>query len=111
MSGFFGTRKSVIEEYRDKVSPRGYKVLFSVVKNYVRDYGYDRIANIDYTFINRRFGDSKLSMNEVVDFLRSVVKVKPPSIKLPGPVFHPSFGPRIEVPPFEPWQCKRILAL
>jgi dolichol-phosphate mannosyltransferase len=106
LSGFFGTRKSIIEEYRDKVSPRGYKVLFSFVKNYVRDYGYKRIANIDYTFVNRRFGDSKLSMNEVVDFLRSVVRINAPSIKLPRPIFHPSFGPTGGIPSFGYWQCK-----
>jgi dolichol-phosphate mannosyltransferase len=87
MSGFFGTKKSIIEEYENRVSPRGYKVLFSVVKNYVHDYGYSRVASVSYTFVNRRFGDSKLSMNEIVDYLRSLVKVKSPNVKLPRPVF------------------------
>jgi dolichol-phosphate mannosyltransferase len=90
MSGFFGTKKSIIEQYEDRVSPRGYKVLFSVVKNYVRDYGYGRVASVDYTFVNRRFGDSKLSMNEIVDYLRSLVQVKTPKVRIPKIAFHVS---------------------
>jgi dolichol-phosphate mannosyltransferase len=100
MSGFFGTKKSVIEEYGGKVSPRGYKVLFTIVRNYVRDYGYDRIASLDYTFVNRRFGDSKLSMNEIVDYLRSLIRTKAPapSMNIPDVVFRSSLTLRNEAP-------------
>jgi dolichol-phosphate mannosyltransferase len=113
MSGFFGTKKSVIDQYEDKVSPYGYKVLFTVVKNYVRDYGYDRIASVDYTFVNRRFGDSKLSINEVVDYLRSLVRVKIPAprMKLPKTVFCPSFALRNETPSTATGYCSFIMRI
>jgi hypothetical protein len=101
MSGFFGAKKSILQKYGDKVSPRGYKALFTIMKHYVHDCGYDRVTSVDYTFINRRCGDSKLSMNEIVDYLRSLINVKvpAPSLKLPRLVFEPSYAMHERVQP------------
>ncbi len=93
MSGFFGAKKSIVERYEDSVSPQGYKALFAIMRNYVHDYGYDGIASVNYTFINRKFGGSKLSMPEIMDYIRSLFKGKipMPSLKIPIPLVQPSY--------------------
>lgn len=74
MSGFFGVKKSILQRYRDRISSRGYKVLFTILDNYYRKDRHNRITGINYTFINRRHGDSKLSMNEITNYVRSVFR-------------------------------------
>jgi dolichol-phosphate mannosyltransferase len=76
MSGFFGIRKAIIEKYYRWVSPKGYKILFTILKHYTHDHGYSRIGSVNYTFINRKVGKSKLSMNVILDYLKSVLTSK-----------------------------------
>nr|MDO8100856.1 glycosyltransferase [Candidatus Njordarchaeota archaeon] len=74
MSGFFGAKRSVIKKYSGGVSPQGYKLLFAMLKNYVRENGYSGITKVDYVFVDRRRGKSKLSMKVVMDYFKSVFK-------------------------------------
>jgi dolichol-phosphate mannosyltransferase len=74
MSGFFGIKRSVVEEYRDKISPRGYKVLFAIIRHYILEHDNNGIASVDYTFVNRTRGKSKLSAIEVMDYVKSFLK-------------------------------------
>jgi len=103
MSGFFGMKKRIIEKYRDRVSPRGYKFLFTIAKHYIRENHCNRVASVDYVFINRRCGESKLSMNEITDYIKSIFgsdkparKRKPKKAFFRAPCIIPDFlaGPK-----------------
>lgn len=71
MSGFFGIRKAIIQKYSRWVSLPGYKILFTILQHYTREHGYRNITSVNYTFINRKVGKSKLSMKVIMDYLRS----------------------------------------
>ncbi|MFH1977834.1 MAG: polyprenol monophosphomannose synthase [Candidatus Aenigmatarchaeota archaeon] len=63
MSGFFFLRKSVIKGV--KLNPRGYKIgLEILVKG-----KYEKAKEISYVFKDRAEGDSKLGIDEMVDYM------------------------------------------
>ncbi|XDD45361.1 polyprenol monophosphomannose synthase [Leptospira sp. WS39.C2] len=72
MSGFFGIRKSVYLDTKDKLHPRGYKILFEIL-GVVKT---DKIAEIGYTFGLRTWGQSKLDSGVIFYFLWDLVSIK-----------------------------------
>ena len=67
MSGFFAFPRHVIENI--KVDTKGYKILLEIlVKN--KD---TNVKEIPYTFINRKFGESKLNLNVMTDYFKAVL--------------------------------------
>ena len=67
MSGFFALPRHVIKNI--KVDTKGYKILLEIlVKN--KD---TNVKEIPYTFINRKFGESKLNMNVIIDYFKAVL--------------------------------------
>ncbi|TGM04906.1 polyprenol monophosphomannose synthase [Leptospira jelokensis] len=72
MSGFFGIRKSVYLDTKDKLHPRGYKILFEIL-GVVKT---DKIAEIGYTFGLRTWGHSKLDSFVIFYFLWDLVSIK-----------------------------------
>lgn len=66
MSGFFAFRRHIINGI--KFDSIGYKMLLEIL---VKAKGA-RVREIPYTFINRRFGTSKLDSKVAVDYFRAV---------------------------------------
>jgi dolichol-phosphate mannosyltransferase len=68
MSGYFVLRREVFEAIRDRVAPRGYKILLEIVAR----AGPLRITELPYVFRNRRQGVSKVSLPVALAYLRSL---------------------------------------
>ena len=69
MSGFFAFRRHIINGI--KFDSIGYKMLLEIL---VKAKGA-RVREIPYTFINRRFGSSKLDSKVAIDYFRAVWKL------------------------------------
>ena len=69
MSGFFAFRRHIINGI--KFDSIGYKMLLEIL---VKAKGA-RVREIPYTFINRRFGTSKLDSKVAIDYFRAVWKL------------------------------------
>jgi dolichol-phosphate mannosyltransferase len=63
MSGYFVLRRSVIEGRR--LNPKGYKILLEVLAR----GQYNGIAEIPYTFVERKRGGSKLGPRQYLEFM------------------------------------------
>jgi len=69
MSGFFAFKRSIIKELNfDAI---GYKILLEII---VKTKGVN-IKEIPYTFQDREFGSSKLSIKTILDYYKSVWKL------------------------------------
>ncbi|EOQ87610.1 glycosyltransferase, group 2 family protein [Leptospira yanagawae serovar Saopaulo str. Sao Paulo = ATCC 700523] len=88
MSGFFGIRKSVYLDTKDKLHPRGYKILFEIL-GVVKT---DKIAEIGYTFGLRTWGHSKLDSFVIFYFLWDLVSIKWNQWKESHPLLYGSKG-------------------
>ncbi|RMF56012.1 glycosyltransferase [Candidatus Woesearchaeota archaeon] len=75
VSGFFGVRsdlfKEVISKAEHKFEPRGYKVLFDLLKQINRS---KKIGYVNYQFGLRKRGESKISRRHVVLYFKSLFK-------------------------------------
>ncbi|HJJ22861.1 MAG TPA: glycosyltransferase family 2 protein [Nitrosopumilus sp.] len=69
MSGFFAFKRSIIKELN--IDAIGYKFLLEILVK-TKDV---TIKEIPYTFQNREFGSSKLSIKTIFDYYRSVWKL------------------------------------
>ena len=73
MSGFFGGETeyvgSLIRDHPKTVSPRGYKLLFDVLKVLPKD---TRIGEFYYEFQTRSAGESKIGMKHILVYFRSL---------------------------------------
>lgn len=69
MSGFFAFKKNIIRGL--KFDTIGYKFLLEVL---VKTKGAS-VKEIPYTFIDRQFGSSKLEINTMIDYCKSVWKL------------------------------------
>ncbi len=73
MSGFFGGETeyvgSLISDHPKTVSPRGYKLLFDVLKVLPKD---TRIGEFYYEFQTRSAGESKIGMKHILVYFRSL---------------------------------------
>ncbi len=66
MSGFFAFKKNILNGL--KFDALGYKMLLEIL---VKTKGV-KVQEIPYTFTDRQFGSSKLSLSTIVDYWRSV---------------------------------------
>ena len=74
LSGFFAVRTELVRrcvaKARWRFSPRGYKVLFDLLKCLPKQ---TRIAELPYTFNLRIRGQSKIGIQHVIAFVRSLI--------------------------------------
>lgn len=70
MSGYFVMRREVFERGRDRLRPRGYKILLELVVQ--AGVPADRLVEIPYVFKDRRQGYSKLTASVAGSFLGQV---------------------------------------
>ncbi|MBI5064878.1 glycosyltransferase [Candidatus Woesearchaeota archaeon] len=73
LSGFFGARTEYVQKYLEKY-PRcfvleGYKVLFDILKNSKNL----KIEEVNYVFLERKEGKSKIGKKQVIAFLKSAI--------------------------------------
>jgi dolichol-phosphate mannosyltransferase len=66
ISGFFAISRNAIENVN--IDSAGYKILLEIL---VKVKGM-KVKEIPYTFVNRKFGTSKLDITVVLDYIRSV---------------------------------------
>lgn len=66
MSGFFAVRQSVVDDV--ELDPRGYKILLEVLVNGT----YNHVAEVPYTFRERKRGESKLTGAEYINYIEHV---------------------------------------
>jgi dolichol-phosphate mannosyltransferase len=72
MSGFFGSKTSLVTElidHYDTLALKGYKFLFDILKVFPRD---KKICEFGYIFKNREFGTSKIGKKHMWEFLKSI---------------------------------------
>ncbi|MHA2224770.1 MAG: glycosyltransferase [Candidatus Hodarchaeales archaeon] len=73
MSGFFGGKtqfvNQLINEHPKSISPKGYKLLFDLLKVIPRDTS---IGEFSYTFQARLAGESKIGMKQILTYFRSL---------------------------------------
>lgn len=69
LSGFFGFRREIIKN--SKLSPWGYKILLEIlVKGDYKD-----IKEINFKFMNREYGESKIGIKVMLKYLIHVMKL------------------------------------
>jgi dolichol-phosphate mannosyltransferase len=67
MSGFFFFRKDVIKNAN--LNPKGFKICLEIlVKG-----NYKKVLEVPYTFVNRKFGESKLNWKEEIKYLEHLL--------------------------------------
>ncbi|MBE9391748.1 glycosyltransferase family 2 protein [Fervidicoccus fontis] len=67
MSGFFALKREVYLETKDKLNPKGYKILLEIiVKSHVKQ---NDIGEIEYVFEKRYAGKSKLGLKEYINYI------------------------------------------
>ncbi len=75
MSGFFAVKTELINEilnkHEHKFEKTGYKVLFDMLKYLPKDTG---VAEVNYDFLLRDKGKSKIGSKQILSFLRSLFK-------------------------------------
>ena len=72
MSGYFVLRRAVFEGVRDRLRPRGYKILLEIVCR----AGAVKIVELPYVFRDRRQGVSKVSPKVAWEFLTSLRELR-----------------------------------
>lgn len=72
MSGFFGIRRSVYLQTKEKFNPRGYKILFEILGT----FRTEKIAEVGYTFGLRKWGRSKLDSAVIFYFFWDLISIK-----------------------------------
>lgn len=70
MSGFFAIRRSDMPD-ADQLSPIGYKIALEI---FVKG-NFQRASEVPIHFADRRFGESKLSLKEQLNFLRHLARL------------------------------------
>ena len=73
MSGFFGGQteyvNTIIRNHPKTISPRGYKLLFDILKVLPRD---TQIGEYYYEFQTRQAGESKIGLKHILVYFRSL---------------------------------------
>lgn len=70
LSGFFAVRRCVLRT--DIFSPLGYKILLELLVK----CGHERVVEVPYTFTERENGDSNLTPEEYLNFLRHLGRLR-----------------------------------
>jgi len=71
MSGYFMLRRDVISSA--VLNPRGFKILLEIIAK----ARYSNVCEVPYTFDIRRYGESKLSSKEVINYVLHVLSLSP----------------------------------
>ena len=71
MSGYFMISRSVYEKVKDRVRPRGYKILLEIVAR----SGSRSIAEVPFVFKDRQRGESKLGAGVIKDYVLMLAKL------------------------------------
>ena len=73
MSGLFGGETemvlSIINNHPKTISPKGYKLLFDILKVLPRDI---KIGEFEYSFQTRQAGESKIGFKHILVYFRSL---------------------------------------
>ena len=72
MSGYFVVRRDVFEAVRDRLQPRGYKILLEIVARAEPL----KLVELPYVFRDRRQGVSKVSPHVAAEYLRSLWELR-----------------------------------
>jgi dolichol-phosphate mannosyltransferase len=70
LSGFFAVRRRTVDGV--ELAPTGYKILLELLAK----ADYDGVTEVPYVFSERRRGESKLTTDEYVNFLRHIVSLR-----------------------------------
>ncbi len=70
MSGFFATRRDLVEAMASRLNKQGFKILFDILSNAGPDV---RIAELPYRFATRSAGESKMDHRVALQFLELLV--------------------------------------
>lgn len=74
ISGFFIAKRKIILKYGRFAPPEGYKMLFTILKHYIRSKnGCKKIKEVYYVFNGRKRGKSKLGRKQMLLFVFNVV--------------------------------------
>lgn len=68
MSGFFAIRKDVFEKVKDKLNPKGYKILLELLARTKSN----KVKEIPYVFKDRIKGKSKLSSKIISEYIKMI---------------------------------------
>ncbi|MEM1645571.1 MAG: glycosyltransferase family 2 protein [Ignisphaera sp.] len=71
MSGFFMVKKELIEKNKDRLNPRGFKILLEILEK----CRPSKVAEVPYIFRPRYYGESKLGTKTIIDFIIHVLKL------------------------------------
>ncbi len=69
LSGYFMFRKDVIDGV--KFEAKGYKILLEILEK----GNYDKVIEVPYTFRSRRAGKSKMRFNEILNYVKLLMKL------------------------------------
>ncbi len=72
MSGFFAIEREVFERIKDKLNPKGYKILLEILAR----SGSKKITEVPYVFKDRKYGKSKLSGKIINEYINMVLELK-----------------------------------
>ena len=72
MSGFFMIEQETYKQIKEKLNPRGFKILMDIIQNLPKDKA---IGQVPYIFRPREQGESKLDKKVMFDFLVSLYEL------------------------------------
>ncbi len=73
MSGFFAFKRSVVEKKINEMNPSGFKILLEILVK--GDYDVKRICEVPYVFSKRLYGESKLGLNEMFNYIMHLLRL------------------------------------
>jgi len=71
MSGFFAVKKQLFEQIRDKLNPKGYKILLELLARTKSQ----KVKEIPYVFKDRQKGKSKLSGKIISEYIKMIAEL------------------------------------
>ncbi len=74
-SGFFLFRKEIINNAN--LSPRGFKILMEILAK----GRYSKVTEVPYKFSTRKYGRSKLSRSEIINYMIHLINLSPTYLK------------------------------
>ena len=76
MSGFFVIRREAYESIRERLNPRGFKIMLELLYNLKTFNSNSKIKEIGIFFRNRQHGDSKMNSKVVRLFIKMLIDLK-----------------------------------
>ena len=76
MSGFFAIRKSAFDKVKDKMSPKGFKIMLELLFRLTHSGENFRITESGITFCPRLHGSSKLSGKVIFQYLAMLLELR-----------------------------------